>query len=123
MTKRPLLPDNVAGWILELDRGHGIPWEGNYSSWLEQKDARLQQEERQQSAHQRRLKAELEWVRSNAQARRTKSKARLQRYDELASQEFQRRNETNEIYIPPGPRLGDLVVEAQGVTKGLTTDC
>lgn len=110
--------DNVAGWILELDRGHGIPWEGNYSSWLEQKDARLQQEERQQSAHQRRLKAELEWVRSNAQARRTKSKARLQRYDELASQEFQRRNETNEIYIPPGPRLGDLVVEAQGVTKG-----
>ena len=109
--------DNVAGWILELDRGHGIPWEGNYSSWLEQKDARLQQEERQQSAHQRRLKAELEWVRSNAQARRTKSKARLQRYDELASQEFQRRNETNEIYIPPGPRLGDLVVEAQGVTK------
>jgi len=110
--------DNVAGWILELDRGHGIPWEGNYSSWLEQKDARLQQEERQQSAHQRRLKAELEWVRSNAQARRTKSKARLQRYDELASQEFQRRNETNEIYIPPGPRLGELVVEAQGVTKG-----
>ncbi len=110
--------DNVAGWILELDRGHGIPWEGNYSSWLEQKDARLQQEERQQSAYQRRLKAELEWVRSNAQARRTKSKARLQRYDELASQEFQRRNETNEIYIPPGPRLGDLVVEAQGVTKG-----
>jgi energy-dependent translational throttle protein EttA len=110
--------DNVAGWILELDRGHGIPWEGNYSSWLEQKDARLQQEDRQQSAHQRRIKAELEWVRSNAQARRTKSKARLQRFDELSSQEFQRRNETNEIYIPPGPRLGDLVIEADTIAKG-----
>ncbi|MEM7407980.1 MAG: energy-dependent translational throttle protein EttA [Pseudomonadota bacterium] len=109
--------DNVAGWILELDRGHGIPWEGNYSSWLEQKDARLQQEGRQQAAYQRRLKAELEWVRSNAQARRTKSKARLARYDEMASRDFQKRNETNEIYIPPGPRLGELVVDANGVTK------
>ena len=109
--------DNVAGWILELDRGHGIPWEGNYSSWLEQKHQRLEQEERQQSSHQRRLKAELEWVRSNAQARRTKSKARLARYDDLSSKDFQRRNETNEIYIPPGPRLGDIVVEAQDLTK------
>ena len=109
--------DNVAGWILELDRGHGIPWEGNYSSWLEQKDERLAQEERQQGSHQRRIKAELEWVRSNAQARRTKSKARLARYDELASKEFQKRNETSEIYIPPGPRLGDVVVEAKNVSK------
>ena len=109
--------DNVAGWILELDRGHGIPWEGNYSSWLEQKHQRLEQEERQQSSHQRRLKVELEWVRSNAQARRTKSKSRLAQFDELSSKEFQARNETNEIYIPPGPRLGNVVVEAHDIHK------
>ncbi|HQU16910.1 MAG: energy-dependent translational throttle protein EttA [Chromatiales bacterium 21-64-14] len=110
--------DNVAGWILELDRGHGIPWEGNYSSWLEQKDARLAQEERQQSAHRKSLEAELEWVRSNPKGRHAKSRARLKRYEELASQEFQKRNEVREIYIPPGPRLGDLVIEAQQVRKG-----
>ena len=109
--------DNVAGWILELDRGHGIPWEGNYSSWLEQKEQRLEMEEKQQSAHTRTMKNELEWVRTNPKGRHAKSKARLQRYEELASQEFQKRNETQEIYIPPGPRLGDLVVEAQGLTK------
>ncbi len=109
--------DNVAGWILELDRGHGIPWEGNYSSWLEQKEKRLEMEEKQQSAHVRTMKNELEWVRSNPKGRHAKSKARLQRYEELASQEFQKRNETQEIYIPPGPRLGDLVIEADGVSK------
>ncbi len=110
--------DNVAEWILELDRGHGIPWEGNYSSWLEQKGARLAQEERQQDALAKTLKRELEWVRTNPKARQAKSKARLQRYEELSSQEFQKRNETNEIYIPPGERLGDLVIEAVGVRKG-----
>ncbi|NLG76783.1 MAG: energy-dependent translational throttle protein EttA [Xanthomonadaceae bacterium] len=110
--------DNVAGWILELDRGHGIPWEGNYSSWLEQKERRLAQEERQQEALRKTLERELEWVRANPKARQAKSKARLQRYEELASQEFQKRNETNEIYIPPGPRLGDLVIEANGLKKG-----
>ncbi|HMD27474.1 MAG TPA: ATP-binding cassette domain-containing protein, partial [Steroidobacteraceae bacterium] len=94
--------DNVAEWILELDRGHGIPWQGNYSSWLEQKGQRLAQEERQQDALAKTLKRELEWVRANPKARQAKSKARLQRYEELASQEFQKRNETNEIYIPPG---------------------
>jgi ATP-binding cassette ChvD family protein len=99
--------DNVAEWILELDRGHGIPWQGNYSSWLEQKGQRLAQEERQ-----------LEWVRTNPKARQAKSKARLQRYEELASQEFQKRNETNEIYIPPGDRLGDLVIECKNLRKG-----
>jgi sulfate-transporting ATPase len=109
--------DNVAEWILELDRGHGIPWEGNYSSWLEQKGQRLAQEERQQDALAKTLKRELEWVRTNPKARQAKSKARLQRYDELASQEFQRRNETNEIYIPPGDRLGDLVIECKEVRK------
>ncbi|GAB4345084.1 MAG: energy-dependent translational throttle protein EttA [Gammaproteobacteria bacterium] len=109
--------DNVAGWILELDRGHGIPWEGNYSSWLEQKEKRLEMEEKQQSAHIRTMKSELEWVRSNPKGRHAKSKARLQRYEELASQEFQKRNETQEIYIPPGPRLGDLVIEAEGLAK------
>jgi sulfate-transporting ATPase len=110
--------DNVAEWILELDRGHGIPWKGNYSSWLEQKDARLKQEERQQEGLKKMLERELEWVRSNPKARQSKSKARMQRYEELSSQEYQKRNETNEIYIPPGERLGDLVVEAKGLTKG-----
>ncbi|MDP9064268.1 MAG: energy-dependent translational throttle protein EttA [Pseudomonadota bacterium] len=109
--------DNVAEWILELDRGHGIPWQGNYSSWLEQKGQRLAQEERQQDALAKTLKRELDWVRTNPKARQAKSKARLQRYEELASQEFQKRNETNEIYIPPGERLGDLVIECQGVRK------
>lgn len=109
--------DNVAGWILELDRGHGIPWEGNYSSWLEQKEKRLQVEEKQESARQRAMKEELEWVRSNPKGRHAKSKARLARFEELASQEFQARNETKEIYIPPGPRLGNLVVEAKNLRK------
>lgn len=109
--------DNVAGWILELDRGHGIPWEGNYSSWLEQKENRLKNEERQQEALQKMLARELEWVRQNPKARQAKSKARLQRFEELSSQEFQKRNETNEIYIPPGPRLGELVIEANGLKK------
>ena len=110
--------DNVAGWILELDRGHGIPWQGNYSSWLEQKERRLAQEEKQQEALRRTLERELEWVRANPKARQAKSKARLKQYEELSSQEFQQRNETNEIYIPPGPRLGDLVVEVDGLRKG-----
>jgi ATP-binding cassette ChvD family protein len=110
--------DNVAGWILELDRGHGIPWQGNYSSWLEQKEKRLAVEQRQEDALRKSLQRELEWVRQNPKARQAKSKARLQRYEELASQEFQKRNETNEIYIPPGPRLGELVIEAQGLKKG-----
>ena len=109
--------DNVAGWILELDRGHGIPWEGNYSSWLEQKEARLEQEQKQEAARVRSMRHELEWVRANPKGRHAKSKARLARFDELQSQEFQARNETNEIYIPPGPRLGDLVVEAVGLRK------
>ena len=109
--------DNVAGWILELDRGYGIPWEGNYSSWLEQKDQRLRIEEKREAAHHRTIKAELEWVRSNPKARQAKAKARIQRFEELTSKEFQTRSETNEIYIPPGPRLGDLVVEATGVSK------
>ena len=109
--------DNVAEWILELDRGHGIPWEGNYSSWLEQKGQRLAQEDRHQDALAKTLKRELEWVRTNPKARQAKSKARLQRYEELASQEFQKRNETNEIYIPPGERLGDLVIECKDVRK------
>ena len=109
--------DNVAKWILELDRGHGIPWEGNYSSWLEQKDQRLEQEERQQEALRKTLQRELEWVRANPKARQAKSKARVQRYEELASQEFQTRNETNEIYIPPGVRLGELVIEAKNLRK------
>ncbi len=109
--------DNVAGWILELDRGYGIPWEGNYSSWLEQKEQRLESEQKQEAAHIRSMKHELEWVRSNPKGRHAKSKARLQRFEELQSQEFQKRNETNEIYIPPGPRLGDLVIEAKGLGK------
>jgi len=110
--------DNVAEWILELDRGHGIPWHGNYSSWLEQKEQRLKLEEREREALRKTLERELEWVRQNPKARQAKSKARLQRYEELASREFQERNETNEIYIPPGERLGDLVIEVSGLRKG-----
>jgi ATP-binding cassette ChvD family protein len=110
--------DNVAQWILELDRGHGIPWQGNYSSWLEQKEQRLALEQREQDALRKTLARELEWVRTNPKARQAKSKARLARYEELASREFQERNETNEIYIPPGPRLGDLVIEAENLRKG-----
>ncbi len=110
--------DNVAEWILELDRGHGIPWHGNYSSWLEQKEQRLRVEEREREALRKTLEHELDWVRQNPKARQAKSKARLQRYEELASKEFQQRNETNEIYIPPGERLGDQVIEADGLRKG-----
>jgi sulfate-transporting ATPase len=110
--------DNVAKWILELDRGHGIPWQGNYSSWLEQKERRLALEERERDALRNTLARELEWVRTNPKARQAKSKARLARYEELASKEFQERNETNEIYIPPGPRLGELVIEVKGLSKG-----
>ncbi len=109
--------DNVCGWILELDRGMGIPWEGNYSSWLEQKEKRLEQEEKQQSAHRKTMEAELEWVRQNPKGRQAKSKARIARFEELSSQEFQKRNETNELYIPPGARLGDLVIEATDLRK------
>jgi len=108
--------DNAAGWILELDRGHGIPWESNYSSWLEQKEARLQVEEKQASA-QKAMQAELEWVRSGARGRHAKSKARLARFEELSSQESQQRNETKQLFIPPGPRLGDLVIEANHISK------
>jgi energy-dependent translational throttle protein EttA len=112
--------DNVAGWILELDRGYGIPWEGNYSSWLDQKEQRLELEQKQEQARIKAMKQELEWVRTNPKGRHAKSKARLARFDELQSQEFQSRNETNEIYIPPGPRLGDLVIEAkQWAQEGL----
>ncbi len=109
--------DNVAGWILELDRGHGIPYEGNYSSWLEQKDARLEQENKSENALQRTIKQELEWVRSNPKARQSKSKARMARFEELNSQDHQKRNETNELYIPPGPRLGDKVLDVKNLTK------
>jgi ATP-binding cassette ChvD family protein len=109
--------DNVAGWILELDRGHGIPYEGNYSSWLEQKEKRLQQEEKAEAGRMKAMKEELEWVRSNPKGRQAKSKARLARFDELQNTDFQKRNETNEIYIPPGERLGDLVIEAKGLQK------
>jgi len=109
--------DNVAGWILELDRGHGIPWEGNYSSWLEQKEKRLAIEEKKEATRQKTIKAELDWVRSNPKARQAKSKARMQRFEELASAEHQQRSETNSLYIPPGPRLGDKVVEADHVRK------
>lgn len=109
--------DNAAGWILELDRGHGIPYEGNYSSWLEQKEQRLAVEEKQESAHQRTIKHELEWVRNNPKGRHAKNKARLARFEELNSQEFQQRSETQEIYIPPGQRLGDLVIEAVQLRK------
>jgi ATP-binding cassette ChvD family protein len=109
--------DNVAGWILELDRGHGIPYEGNYSSWLEQKEKRLEQEEKAEAGRMKAMKEELEWVRSNPKGRQAKSKARLARFDELQNSDFQKRNETNEIYIPPGERLGDLVIEAKGLQK------
>jgi len=109
--------DNAANWILELDRGRGIPYEGNYSNWLEAKEKRLESEERQQQAVQRTIKSELEWVRANPKGRQAKNKARLQRFEELNSQDYQERNETNEIYIPPGPRLGDLVFELEGVSK------
>jgi ATP-binding cassette ChvD family protein len=109
--------DNVAGWILELDRGHGIPWEGNYSSWLEQKEKRLSQEEATQKAKQKAMQVELEWVRQNPKARQAKSKARLRQFAELTSEKYQARNETNEIFIPPGPRLGDVVIEAENIQK------
>lgn len=109
--------DNVAGWILELDRGQGIPYEGNYSSWLEQKEKRLAQEERQQSAHQKALQTELEWVRANPKGRQAKNKARLARFEEMNSREFQKRSETQELYIPPGQRLGDLVIEVENLSK------
>jgi len=110
--------DDVAGWILELDRGRGIPWEGNYSSWLEQKEQRLGQEAREESAHRRAIQAELEWVRANPKGRQAKSKARVARFEELSSREFQKRSETKQVYIPAGPRLGDLVIEAKHLRKG-----
>lgn len=110
--------DNAAGWILELDRGHGIPYEGNYTNWLEQKEARLAQEQRGEASRQKAIKAELEWVRQNPKGRQAKNKARLSRFDEMQSQDFQTRNETNEIYIPPGQRLGDKVIEFDNVSKG-----
>lgn len=110
--------DNAAGWILELDRGHGIPYEGNYTRWLEQKEARLAQEEKTEASRQKAIKQELEWVRQNPKGRQAKNKARLARFDEMNSQEFQKRNETNEIYIPPGERLGDKVITFDNVSKG-----
>jgi ATP-binding cassette ChvD family protein len=110
--------DNVAGWILELDRGHGIPWEGNYSSWLEQKEQRLKQEDASEKARRKAMQSELEWVRTNPKGRQAKSKARLRQFEELSSPDHQKRNETNEIYIPPGPRLGDVVIEVDNVRKG-----
>ncbi len=110
--------DNVAGWILELDRGHGIPWEGNYSSWLEQKENRLANEEASEKARRKAMQAELEWVRSNPKGRHAKSKARLRQFEEISSSNYQKRNETNEIYIPPGPRLGDVVIEVENLRKG-----
>ncbi len=110
--------DNAAGWILELDRGYGIPYEGNYSAWLTAKEKRLETEERQEAARQKSIKAELEWVRTQPKARQAKNKARLARFDEINSQEFQTRNETQELYIPPGPRLGDQVLEIHQVSKG-----
>ncbi|MCI0508257.1 MAG: energy-dependent translational throttle protein EttA [Gammaproteobacteria bacterium] len=110
--------DNVAGWILELDRGQGIPWEGNYSSWLEQKEKRLEQEEKQENARIKAMKAELEWVRANPKGRHAKSKARLARFEELSKQDYEKRNQTNELFIPPSPRLGDLVIEANHLKKG-----
>ncbi|WP_395340991.1 energy-dependent translational throttle protein EttA [Ningiella sp. W23] len=109
--------DNVAGWILELDRGEGIPWEGNYSSWLEQKDARLEQEERAENARQKSIKQELEWVRSNPKGRQAKSKARMAKFEELNTNDYQKRNETNELFIPPGERLGDKVIEVSHLKK------
>ncbi len=115
--------DNVAGWILELDRGHGIPWEGNYSSWLEQKGNRLAMEEKKESAHQKAMREELEWVRSSAKGRQAKSKARIARFEELSSQTYQKRNETHDLYIPPGPRLGTLVIEASQLQKSFGDKC
>ena len=112
--------DNVAGWILELDRGHGIPWQGNYSSWLEQKEKRLEQEEATEKARRKAMQAELEWVRANPRGRQAKSKARLRQFEEISSPGYQQRNETNEIYIPPGPRLGDVVVDVKGVQKAFS---
>ena len=109
--------DNVAGWILELDRGEGIPWEGNYSSWLEQKEARLAQEERSENARQKSIKQELEWVRTNPKGRQAKSKARMARFEELNTGDYQKRNETNELFIPPGERLGDQVIEFKNIRK------
>lgn len=109
--------DNVAGWILELDRGRGIPWEGNYSSWLEQKGNRLEQEQKSEKARVKNMKQELEWVRSNPKGRQAKSKARMKRFEEISSSDYQQRAETNEIYIPPGPRLGDLVIDAKDISK------
>ncbi|WP_298607508.1 energy-dependent translational throttle protein EttA [uncultured Thiothrix sp.] len=109
--------DNVAGWILELDRGQGIPWEGNYSSWLDQKERRLTQEKKAEQGRLKAMKEELEWVRSNPKGRQAKSKARMQRFEELSSSDYQKRAETNEIYIAPGPRLGDLVIEANNISK------
>lgn len=109
--------DNVAGWILELDRGHGIPWEGNYSSWLEQKEKRLALEEKQESARRKAMEAELEWVRSNPKGRHAKSKARLKRFEEISSSDYQKRSETKDLYIPPGPRLGDKILEFSSVSK------
>ncbi|OHU87800.1 MULTISPECIES: energy-dependent translational throttle protein EttA [Pseudoalteromonas] len=109
--------DNVAGWILELDRGHGIPWEGNYSSWLEQKDARLKQEEKSEKARQKSIEKELEWVRSNPKGRQAKSKARMAQFTEMQQSDYQKRNETNELFIPPGPRLGDKVIEVSHLNK------
>ena len=110
--------DNAAGWILELDRGHGIPYEGNYSAWLETKEKRLAVEEKQQSAHEKTIKSELEWIRANPKGRQSKSKARIARFEELNSQSFQSRNETQELYIPPGTRLGDKVLEVKNLSKG-----
>jgi energy-dependent translational throttle protein EttA len=110
--------DNAAGWILELDRGHGIPYEGNYTNWLEAKEKRLEIEAKQEAAREKTIKSELEWVRSNPKGRQAKSKARIARFEELNSQEFQKRNETTELYIPPGPRLGDKVIEVKNLTKG-----
>ncbi|AIV04597.1 MULTISPECIES: energy-dependent translational throttle protein EttA [Vibrio] len=109
--------DNAAGWILELDRGEGIPWEGNYTSWLEQKDARLQQEASQEKARQKTIEKELEWVRQNPKGRQAKSKARMARFEELQNTDHQKRNETNELFIPPGERLGDKVIEVNNLTK------
>jgi sulfate-transporting ATPase len=112
--------DNAAGWILELDRGHGIPYEGNYTNWLETKEQRLESEAKKEAAHERTIKSELEWVRANPKGRQSKSKARIARFEELNSQDFQKRNETSELYIPPGNRLGDKVIEVKDLCKGFT---
>ena len=112
--------DNAAGWILELDRGHGIPYEGNYTNWLETKEKRLESEAKKEAAHERTIKSELEWVRANPKGRQSKSKARIARFEELNSQDFQKRNETSELYIPPGNRLGDKVIEVKDLCKGFS---